>query len=140
MMNHPVLAAMLISAASAGAVTVATRSPPPVTTTPAERLDQRWPDKSAFAIEPPPPVRVVPIIEQAPQAPPAPVDPSPAAAATPVDPSPVAASAPVEPPAPPDDPPAPVKHVADDICSRHGGRRVDYRNSNGHAMWRCAYH
>lgn len=126
-MNHPVLAAMLVSVAGAGAVTVATRSPPPVSTTPAELLDQRWPDKSAFAIKPPPPVRVVPIIEQAP--PPAPVDPPPAAA-----------PAPVEQSAPPDDSPAAAKHVADDICSRHGGRRVDYRNSNGRAMWRCVYH
>lgn len=129
-MNHPLLAAMLVSAAGAGAVTVATRLPPLVSTTPVELLDQRWPDKSAFAIKPPPPVRVVPIIEQAP----------PPALPPPVDPSPAAALAPVEPPAPPDDSPAPAKHVADDICSRHGGRRVDYRNSNGHAMWRCEYH
>lgn len=128
-MNHPVLAAMLVSAASAGAVTVATRSPPAVTTTPTEQLDQRWPDKSAFAIKPPPPIPVVPIIEQAP--PPAP---------PPVDPSPAAAPAPAEPPAPPDDSPAAAKHVADDICSRHGGRRVDYRSGNGRAMWRCVYH
>jgi hypothetical protein len=129
MMNHPVLAAVLVSAAGAGAVTLATRSPPAVTTAPAELLDQRWPDKSAFAIKPPPPVRVVPTIEQAPPpSPPAPVD------------SPPAAPAAADPPAPPDESPAPAKHVADDICSRHGGRRVDYRSSGGRAMWRCVYH
>ncbi len=132
MMNHPMLAAMLVSAAGAGAVTLATRSPPALTTAPAELLDQRWPDKGAFAIKPPPPVRVVPITEQAAPAPPI--------LPAPVDPPPAAAPAAVEPPAPPHDSETSAKHVADDICSRHGGRRVDYRSSNGRAMWRCVYH
>jgi hypothetical protein len=82
---------------------------------------------SSFLIPHSSPVQVVPTIEQAP--PPELVDPPSAAAAVPVEPS-----------APPDDSPAPAKHVAEDICSRHGGRRVDYRSSNGRAMWRCVYH
>lgn len=120
------VSAALLSGAAFGAMVL--------TVSPARVTGALRGDKLAAIAEPPAaanPVRVIPIYRR--------VEPLPPFQPAETGPRDMPRSD-AQPPA--DAPAAPRPHTAHvasgDVCSRHGGRRVDYRH--GHRlMWRCAY-